>query len=348
MDPACGLNKEGETVKIQAYAASGPGAPLEPFEYQPAPPNLEPTQVEISISHCGMCHTDIHLWNNDWGFTQYPMVPGHEIAGTVTEAGSLAKSFREGQRVGLGWESGSCGECQYCRRGEENVCLAWKGTCTHGYGGYASAIRADSRFVIPIPEGLDSEAAAPLLCGGITVYAPLAQEVHPAMRVGVVGVGGLGHLAVQYARAFGCEVAAFSTSPDKEAEARRLGANRFINAREEGALEQAANSCDFVISTVSADLDWAAYLNVLKPKGKLCVVGVPASELRLPAFPLIVGRKSVFGSPVGSPSLIREMLEFSARNGVLPVTERFPMARVNEALARLKANQARYRIVLAN
>lgn len=335
-------------MQIRAYAAPGPGAPLEPFDYEPTPPSLEPSQVEIAISHCGICNTDLHLLNNDFGFTQYPMVPGHEIAGTVTKTGSAVKSLREGQRVGVGWESGSCGECEYCLRGEENVCLEWKGTCTHGYGGYASAIRADSRFVIPIPEGLDSEHAATLMCAGITVYAPLSQDVHPAMRVGVVGVGGLGHLAVQYARAFGCEVTAFSTSPDKEVEARRLGAHHFINAREDGAMEQAANSCDFVISTVSADLNWAAYLNVLKPKGKLCIVGVPESDVRLPAFPLLIGRKSVFGSVVGSPSLIREMLEFSARNGVQPVTERFPMARVNEALERLKSNQARYRIVLVN
>ena len=335
-------------MKIQAYAALGPRMPLEPFEYEPQPLELEPDQVEIAVTHCGMCHSDLHLLDNDWGFTQYPMVPGHEIVGAVTKAGPAAKGFREGQRVGVGWESGSCGECEYCARGEENICLGWRGTCTHGYGGYATAIRVDSRFVVSIPEGLDSERAAPLLCGGVTVYAPLVQEVRPAMRVGVVGVGGLGHLAVQYARAFGCEVTAFSTSPNKEAEARRLGAHHFINARDSAAMEKTANSLDFVISTVSADVDWAAYLNALKPKGKLCIVGVPESDLRLPAFPLISGRKSVFGSPIGGPSLIREMLEFSARNSVLPITERFPMARVNEALDRLKSNQARYRLVLVN
>ena len=335
-------------MKIQAYAALGPRMPLEPFEYEPQPLELEPDQVEIAVTHCGMCHSDLHLLDNDWGFTQYPMVPGHEIVGAVTKAGPAAKGFREGQRVGVGWESGSCGECEYCAHGEENICLGWRGTCTHGYGGYATAIRVDSRFVVSIPEGLDSERAAPLLCGGVTVYAPLVQEVRPAMRVGVVGVGGLGHLAVQYARAFGCEVTAFSTSPNKEAEARRLGAHHFINARDSAAMEKTANSLDFVISTVSADVDWAAYLNALKPKGKLCIVGMPEHDLRLPAFPLISGRKSVFGSPVGGPSLIREMLEFSARNSVLPITERFPMARVNEALDRLKSNQARYRIVLVN
>jgi uncharacterized zinc-type alcohol dehydrogenase-like protein len=335
-------------MKIQAYAAHGRGMPLEPFEYEPQPPELQPSQVEIAISHCGICHSDLHLLLDEWGFTRYPFVPGHEIIGTVTGLGSAVKGFREGQRVGVGWEAGSCGECDCCRQGDENLCLNWRGTCTHGYGGYASAIRVEDRFVFSIPESLDSERAAPLLCGGITVYSPLAQAVRPAMHVGVVGLGGLGHLAVQYARAFGCEVTAFSTSPDKEAEARRLGAHHFIHSRDAGAMEKTANRFDFMISTVSADLNWGDYLNALRPKGKLCVVGAAPSDLRLPAFALITGNRTVFGSPIGSPSAIREMLEFSARNGVQPVTERFPMTRVNEALDRLRSNQARYRIVLVN
>ena len=335
-------------MKIQAYAAHGPSMPLEPFEYEPQPPELPPVQVEIAISHCGICHSDLHLLANDWGFTQYPLVPGHEIVGTVTRLGSAVKSFREGQRVGVGWEAGSCGECFYCLRGDENLCSNWRGTCTHGYGGYASAIRVDGRFVFSIPESLDSERAAPLLCGGTTVYSPLAQVVRPAMHVGVVGLGGLGHLAVQYAHAFGCEVTAFSTSPDKEAEARRLGAHHFINTREAGAVEKAASTFDFIITTVSADLNWGDYLNAVRPKGKLCIVGAPPSDVRLLAFSLILGNRSVFGSPIGSPSTIREMLEFSARNGVRPMTESFPMARVNEAIDRLRSNQARYRIVLVN
>lgn len=333
-------------MKIQAYAAPGPGLPLEPFEYEPPP--LEPSQVEIAISHCGICHTDLHLLNNDWGITQYPMVPGHEIIGAVTQVGAAAKGFREGQRVGVGWEAGSCGECPYCLRGEENVCLGWRGTCTHGYGGYANVIRVDGRFAIPISENMDSERAAPLLCGGITVYAPLARYAQPAMRVGVVGLGGLGHLAVQYARAFGCEVTVLSTSPDKEAQARSMGAHHFINVRDAGAVQGAANSFDFVISTVPVDLNWAEYVNALRPKGTLCIVGVPQSEMRLPAFPLIISAKAVCGSPVGSPSEIRQMLEFSARHGIYPRTELFPMAQVNAALTRLRSNQARYRIVLAN
>ena len=335
-------------MKIQAYAALGPGATLEPFEYEPSPLALEPTQVEVAISHCGVCHTDLHLINNDWGITQYPIVPGHEIIGGVTKVGAAVKNLREGQRVGVGWESGSCGDCECCVHGEENLCLAWRGTCTHGYGGYAAAIRVDSRFAVPIPESLASEPAAPLLCGGITVYSPLAQDVRPSMRVGIIGIGGLGHLAVQYARAFGCEVTAFSTSMEKEPEARRLGAHHFIDARDGAAMEKTAASYDYLLTTVSADIDWSVYLNALKAKGRLCVVGVPQNDIRLPAFPLIIANRAVRGSAVGSPSQVREMLDFSARNGILPKTECFPMAQVNQALDRVRRNQARYRVVLVN
>lgn len=335
-------------MRVMAYAAQGPGARLQPFEYELSPEELEPGQIEIAISHCGICHTDLHLLNNDWGFTQYPMVPGHEIAGTVTRLGRGVATIRKGQRVGVGWESGSCGECEYCARGEENICLGWKGTCTHGYGGYSTAIRVQSGFALSIPENLPSEKAAPLMCGGITVFAPISQEVRPTMSVGVVGMGGLGHLAVQYARAFGCEVTAFSTSPGKEAEARRMGAHHFVDSRDAAAMEKRANCLDFIISTIAADVNWMHYLNALKPKGKLCIVGVPPSALPLPALPLILGRKSVFGSPVGSPSQIREMLEFSARHGIEPMTETMPMAAVNEALDRVRQNKARYRMVLTN
>jgi uncharacterized zinc-type alcohol dehydrogenase-like protein len=335
-------------MKIQAYAAHGPRMPLEPFEYEPQPPELEPRQVEIAISHCGICHRDLHLLDNDWGFSQYPLVPGHEIVGTVTRLGSAVKSYQEGQRVGVGWEAGSCGECYLCLRGDENLCADWRGTCTHGYGGYASAIRVDSRFVFSLPESLDSECAAPLLCGGATVYSPLARKVRPAMRVGVVGLGGLGHLAVQFARAFGCEVTVFSSSPDKEVEARRLGAHHFIDTRAPGAMQRVANTLDFVLSTACAELNWQDYVDAVRPKGELCIVGAPPSDLRLPVFSLIMGNRAVSGSAIGSPSTIREMLEFSARNGIRAVTERFPMAKVNEALDRLRSNQARYRIVLVN
>jgi uncharacterized zinc-type alcohol dehydrogenase-like protein len=216
-------------------------------------------------------------------------------------------------------------------------------------GGYADRIRVNSRFAIPVPTVLDSENVAPLLCGGITVYSPLRNHgVRPSSRVGVIGIGGLGHMGVQFARAFGAEVTAFSTSKDKEQEARQLGAHHFVNTRDTGALKKVAGSFDFLLSTVSADQDWSAYVNALRPKGVLCVVGAAPSPIQLHAFSLISGQKAVSGSPTGSPRDLHEMLDVAARHGVKAITERFAMSKANDAVAKVKKNQVRYRAVLAN
>jgi len=333
--------------QIQGLAAHAAGAELLPFRYEPG--DLGPRDVEIGISHCGICHSDLHLISNDWGISQYPFIPGHEIIGTVTEVGTDVHLLSVGQRVGLGWQSNSCGECEWCMRGMENLCLASEGTCVRRHGGYADRVRANARFVFPIPDALSSEHAAPLLCGGITVYNPLRSHgINPSSRVGVIGIGGLGHLAIQFARVFGAEVTAFSTSAEKEKEARELGAHRFVNTRESRALKEVAGSLDFVLSTVNADQDWGVYIQALRPTGTLCFVGVPPSPLSVHAFPLIAGMRSVTGSPIGSPSQIREMLDVAARHQVGAITQCFPMAKVNEALARVKKNKVRYRAVLAN
>ncbi|HUS06272.1 MAG TPA: NAD(P)-dependent alcohol dehydrogenase [Bryobacteraceae bacterium] len=332
-------------MHVHAFAAQHPKSPLTPFEYEPGP--LHEDDVEIRVSHCGICHSDIHLVDNDWGMSTYPLVPGHEVVGTIVKKGSAVTTLQEGQRVGLGWQAGSCGGCEFCRHAEENLCANQAATCVGRHGGFANSVRADSRFSIPIPEGLESENAAPLLCGGITVYTPLrAYDVRPPMALGVIGVGGLGHLAVQYASAWGCEVTAFSTSDNKREEAMALGADRFVNTSEAGSLARLTGHFDFLLSTVPADLDWGAYLGALRPKGKLCVVGVPQSEIHFQGFPLIAGQKSVCGSPIGSPAMIAEMLAFSARHGIAAKTERFPLERVNDALDRVRANGARYRVVL--
>jgi uncharacterized zinc-type alcohol dehydrogenase-like protein len=229
------------------------------------------------------------------------------------------------------------------------LCAQSQPTCIGRNGGYADSIRVNSRFAIPVPEKLESENVAPLLCGGITVYAPLRNHgVRPSSRVGVIGIGGLGHMGLQFARAFGAEVTAFSTSKDKEEEAKSLGAHHFVNTRDTGALKKVAGSFDFLLSTVSADQDWQAYVNALRPKGMLCVVGVPPSPLQLQAFPLIGGQKAIAGSPTGSPRDLHEMLDVAARHGVKAITERFPMAKANDAVAKVKKNQVRYRAVLAN
>jgi uncharacterized zinc-type alcohol dehydrogenase-like protein len=332
---------------IQGLAAHAAGAELLPFRYDPG--ELRPHEVEIRISHCGVCHSDLHLIANDWGISQFPLIPGHEIIGKIAAVGSEVQSLEIGQRVGVGWQSNSCGLCEWCSRGMENLCGQAEATCVRRHGGYAQSIRVNARFAIPIPDAIASEGAAPLLCGGITVYNPLrAHGVNPSSRGGVVGIGGLGHMALQFARVFGAEVTAFSTSEAKEEEARALGAEYFVNTRESKAMREVAGKFDFILTTINADQDWNSYIQALRPTGTLCFVGVPPSPVSVHAFPLISGIRTITGSPIGSPHMLREMMDVAARHGVKAQTESFPMAKVNEAIQKVKKNKVRYRAVLAN
>jgi uncharacterized zinc-type alcohol dehydrogenase-like protein len=318
-----------------------------PYKYDPG--ELKANEVEVRISHCGVCRSDVHLIDNDWGNSKYPFVPGHEIVGIVSAVGAEVKDRKVGERVGIGWQADSCGICEWCRRGNEHLCALAQPTCVGRNGGYADAVRVNSRFAIPVPEGLESENVAPLLCAGITVYAPLRNHgVRPSSRVGVVGIGGLGHLALQFAKAFGAEVTALSTSKDKEAEALELGAHHFVNTRDTAEVKKIAGSFDLLLSTVNADQDWQAFVNCLRPKGTLCMVGVPPSPMAIQAFPLVSGERAIAGSPIGSPQDLHEMLDVAARHGVKAITERFQMAKANEAIAKVKKNKVRYRAVLAN
>jgi uncharacterized zinc-type alcohol dehydrogenase-like protein len=336
-----------DAVEIHGLAVHAAGAQLVPFRYEPG--ELQANEVEVKISHCGVCHSDIHLIDNDWGISRFPFVPGHEIVGTVSAVGSSVKDRNVGERVGIGWQADSCGVCEWCRQGDEHLCASSQPTCVGRNGGYADAIRVNAKFAVPVPEALESENVAPLLCAGITVYSPLRNHgVRPASRVGIVGIGGLGHLGIQFAKAFGAEVTALSTSKDKEAEALGLGADHFVNTRDNGALKKIAGAFDLVLSTVSADQDWQALVNSLRPKGTLCVLGIPASPLSLQAFPLIAGQRAVSGSPSGSPRDLHEMLDVAARHDVKAVTERFAMAKANDAIAKVKKGKVRYRAVLAN
>jgi uncharacterized zinc-type alcohol dehydrogenase-like protein len=333
--------------EIHGLAVHAAGAHLLPFKYDPGV--LKADEVEVKISHCGVCHSDVHLIDNDWGMSKYPFIPGHEIVGTVIAVGSEVTSLKTGERVGIGWQADSCGVCEWCRQGEEHLCAKSQPTCVGRNGGYADAVRVNWRFAIPVPAKLESENVAPLLCGGITVYAPIRNHgVRPSSRVGIIGIGGLGHMGLQFARAFGAEVTAFSTSKNKEAEALQMGAHRFVNTRESGAMKKLNGGFDFLLSTVNADQDWGGYLNALRPKGVLCLVGVPPSPIALQAFALVGGQKAIAGSPTGSPHDLSEMLDVAARHGVKAVTERFAMDKANEAVAKVKKNQVRYRAVLAN
>lgn len=333
--------------EIHGFAAHAAGAHLLPYKYDAG--EVGEDEVEVRISHCGVCHSDVHLIDNDWGLSKYPFIPGHEIVGTVTEVGARVKDRAVGERVGIGWQSNSCGICEWCRQGEEHLCAQSQPTCIGRNGGYATAIRVNSRFAVRVPEVLESENVAPLLCGGITVYSPMRNlGVRPSWRVGIIGIGGLGHMGLQFAKAFGAEVTAFSTSKDKEAEARKLGADHFVNTRETGAMKKLAGCFDLLLSTVSADQDWPGYIHSLRAKGTLCVVGVPPSPMALHAFSLIGQQRSVSGSPTGSPRDLEEMLDVAARHGIKAVTERFSMDKANEAVTRVKKNQVRYRAVLTN
>ncbi len=332
---------------IKAYAANEPKGNLNPYEYDPGP--LAADGVEIAVTHCGICHSDLSMLDNEWGGTTYPIVPGHEVVGTVAAIGANVKTVKVGQKVGLGWFSGSCMHCRQCMSGDHNLCLTAEQTIWGRHGGFADRVRCHQEWAIPLPEALDPAKAGPLFCGGITVFNPIVQcGVKPTDRVGVVGIGGLGHLALQFLNKWGCEVTAFSSSPGKEAEAKKLGAHHVVNSRDDEAMAKLAGRFDFIIVTVNVSLNWPVYLNALSPRGRLHFVGAVPEPVAVPAMALIMQQKSVSGSPLGSPATTAQMLEFCARHSIAPVTETFPMSKVNEALDHLRAGKARYRIVLAN
>lgn len=332
---------------FHGLAAHAAGAQLVPYKYDPG--DIAANDVAVKISHCGVCHSDLHLVDNDWGISRYPFIPGHEIVGTITEIGTAVRDRKVGERVGIGWQADSCGICEWCRKGEEHLCPKAQPTCVGRHGGFADYIRVNSRFAIPVPEILDSENVAPLLCAGITVYSPLRNYLaRPSSRIGIVGIGGLGHLGLQFARAFGCEVTAFSTSKEKEEEARTLGAHYFVNTRDTGALKKVAGSFDLILSTVFADQDFQGFIGALRPKGNLVLLAAGHTPIQFPGSSLISANKTIAGSSTGSPSDLNEMLDVAARHDIQAFTERFAMKDVNTAFTKLKKNQVRYRAVLAN
>ncbi len=330
---------------INAYAALEPGGKLEPFSYDPG--ELGAGEVEIEVEHCGICHSDLSMLDNAWGMSQYPLVAGHEVIGTICQAGADVTHLQVGDRVGLGWHAGYCLTCPTCLSGDHNMCADSSSTIVGRHGGFAKQVRAQAVSVVKLPAGVDARSAGPLFCGGITVFNPLVQyDISPNARVGVIGIGGLGHMAVLFLKAWGCEVTAFTSSDSKRDEVLAMGAHHAINSRDPKAVAAAAGSLDLVISTVNVKLDWNVYLSTLRPRGRLHFVGATLEPLDIGAFGLIGGQKSVSGSPVGSPVVIAQMLEFAARHGIRPVIESFPLAEVNEALDRLRSGEARYRIVL--
>lgn len=333
--------------RVRAWAAQGSGAPLAPFDYDPGP--LGSDEVEIAVEHCALCHSDLSVLDNEWGNSAYPLVPGHEVVGHIFAVGEHAKGLRVGQRVGVGWNAGSCMHCRFCLSGDQHLCPAVQVTVIGHHGGFAERLRAHWAWAIPIPEGLDPSSTGPLLCAGITVFNPLQRlGIRPTARTGVVGIGGLGHLAVKFLRAWGCEVTAFASSPSKFDEARSFGAHRVLSTRDADAIRTTARSLDLLLVTVSVSMDWDALIATLAPHGRLHIVGSVQQPIPVRAMHLIVPERSVSGSPTGSPVDIATMLDFADRHRIAPQVKHFPMSRVNDAVAHLRAGNARYRIVLDN
>lgn len=332
-------------MTIKAWAMSAAGKPLEPFEYDPG--ELAPDDVEVAVETCGICHSDVSMMKNEWGFTAYPLVPGHEVIGRVSALGSNAKGLKVGQRVGVGWASASCMHCQPCLGGDQNLCATHTGTIVGRHGGFADKVRVQWPWAIPIPDGVDAKEAGPLLCGGVTVFTPFrAFGIRPTDRVGVVGIGGLGHMALKFAKAWGCEVTAFTSSDGKADEARGFGAHHVVNSRRDEDLKRIAGTFDLLIVTVNVPLNWPALIATLRPKGRLHVVGAVLEPIPVAAFPIIMGQNSISGSPNGSPTTSAAMLDFAARHSIAPQTEHFPISNVNDAIQHLLDGKARYRIVL--
>jgi uncharacterized zinc-type alcohol dehydrogenase-like protein len=341
-------------TKIPAWAAPTPGAPLAPFSIDRR--DAGPHDVVIDILYCGVCHSDLHQVRDEWSGGLFPMVPGHEIVGRVREVGREVKKVAVGALAGVGCMVDSCRECDPCRHDTEQFCrkgVAWtyNGTemdrATRTYGGYSTRVVVDERFVLRFPEGLDPAAGAPLLCAGITTWSPLRQwECKKGDRVGVVGLGGLGHMAVKLAASLGAEVTVFSSSESKKADALRLGATEFAATKDEEIFKKLAGRFDLIIDTVSAKHDIGRQLGLLRPKGALVLNGVPPEPATIHAFALVSGNKRLAGSLIGGIAETQEMLDHCAKHGIVSDVEMIPIQKINEAYERMLASDVRYRFVI--
>jgi uncharacterized zinc-type alcohol dehydrogenase-like protein len=331
--------------KVRAYAAEEAGGELKEFQYEL--PEIGNEYVDIKVHYCGVCHSDLSMINNDWGMTQYPIVPGHEIVGEVMALGREVKGLKIGDKVGMGWYSESCMHCNQCMDGKQHLCGTVESTIVGRHGGFADKVRGHWSWVTLLPEGIDIAKAGPLFCGGITVFNPIVLSgVQPTDKVGVIGIGGLGHMAIKFLKAWGCEVTAFSSSPKKKDSILKMGAHHVVDSTNPQALESIAGSLDFILNTTNVSLDWNSFLTTLAPQGKLHTVGAVLDPMAIPAFSMIMGEKSVGGSPLGSVALTRKMLEFCVRHDIYPTVEEFDMKDVNKALQHLEEGKARFRLVL--
>lgn len=341
-------------MDVPAYAAPAARAPLGPTRISRR--EVGPHDVLIDIAYAGICHSDIHQAREEWGTSIFPMVPGHEIAGIITEVGSAVTRFRVGDQAGIGCYIDSCRECEYCLAGEEQYCsvqtvMTYNGREKDGvtptYGGYSTHIVCDENYVLRIPGNLPLDAAAPLLCAGITLYDPLIRlGVGPGTRVGVMGLGGLGHMGVKIAAAMGADVTVVSHSPGKQEDAHRLGAHHFVLAGDRAAMREVRSSMDVIANTVSADLDLNPYLGLLRVGGTMAIVGLPTEPTPIRIFALTAARRSIMGSQLGGIPRTQEMLDFCGRHGVVSDIETIAVQQVNEAWERVVASDVKYRFVI--
>lgn len=333
-------------MQVIGWAAESVGENLRPTEYDL---NISsPHEVLVAVEACGICHSDIHMIDNDWQISSYPLVPGHEVVGRVVEKGPAVEGLELGQRVGIGWQASACMTCPDCLSGNENLCDQHQGLIVVGKGGFASHVKVDGRFAFPYPETLPVEAG-PLLCGGVTVYSALRHAgMSSGQRIGVIGLGGLGHMAVLFAARLGNEVTVFTTTPEKAREAEKLGAARAFVVEPGQSPPRPPYRLDILLCTVPYPQDWVAYLNWLDSDGTLTLVAGGPQPLSIPFWALLGKRRKVTASPIGGRAIIREMLDLAAQMGIAPKVEVFPMASVNEALQRVRQNRVRFRAVLRN
>jgi alcohol dehydrogenase (NADP+) len=341
-------------IESHGRAAMEAGGALEPFAFERRDPG--PSDVVIDVLHCGICHSDIHFVDNDWGMSVYPLVPGHEIVGRVSSVGSEVDRFAVGDLAAIGCLVDSCRTCDACRSGQEQACEK-RATPTYGgyeretnhptYGGYSNNYVVDQRFALRVPSALDPAAAAPLLCAGITTYSPLRHwGIGPDHTLGVVGLGGLGHMALKFGHALGARVVMFTTSESKADDARRLGADDVVLSTDRAQMHRHRGDIDFVLDTVSAAHDIDSILGTVKRDGTLCLLGMPEKPMSVRAMGLAAGRKRLAGSAIGGMPETQEMLDFCAEHGIVADIESIDVAQIEEAYTRIQKNDIKYRFVL--
>jgi uncharacterized zinc-type alcohol dehydrogenase-like protein len=354
MDSLTSTSAPAGRIKARGWAAQSAQSPLAPFQFERREPG--PRDVQIEIQYCGVCHSDLHTARNEWMNTVYPAVPGHEIVGRVTKVGKDVKKFKAGDVAGVGCMVDSCRKCASCKSGLEQYCEAgFVGTYNSEdkhlggmtYGGYSNTIVVDEDFALRIPKNLELKAVAPLLCAGITTYSPLRHwKVGKGQKVGIVGLGGLGHMGLKFAKAFGAHVVLFTTSPNKKDDALRLGADEIIVTKDPSQMEKHVGTFDFILDCVSADHNINAYLNLLKRDGTLCQVGAPEKPLGVEVFSLIFKRRSFAGSLIGGIPETQEMLDFCGKHNIVSDVEVIPMQKINEAYERMLKSDVKYRFVI--